>query len=68
MRPEERVHEPWLEHNLDHVRSDFNWLDEQVKGPWINGEKLTQAGGTTVVMYDFLRLFERCDITAESHL
>lgn len=58
MRPEEKVHRPWLEHNLGQIRSGVDWLNEHIKGPWLAGERLTQADVTTVAMYDFLKLFD----------
>lgn len=58
MRPAETVHRPWLEHNLGQVHTALAWLDRQLAGPWLTGDTITQADVTTVVMYDFLRLFE----------
>lgn len=66
MRPEDKRHEPWLDHNLGQMRSGLKWLDKQVRGAWMTGDTLTQADVTAVVMYDFLRLFEASGVTADS--
>jgi glutathione S-transferase len=58
MRPQDKVHEPWLEHNRSQVRSGIEWLSRHVAGPWFAGEHLTQADVTVVVMYDFVRLVD----------
>jgi glutathione S-transferase len=57
-RPSEKVHQPWIEHNRGQVHSGLEWLNSQVKGPWMTGERLTQADVTTVVTCDFLRAFD----------
>ncbi len=66
MRPADTRHQPWLEHNLGQVHSGLAWLDRQVEGPWMTGEALTQADVTTVVLYDFLRLFEESGVSADT--
>lgn len=51
MRPEEKIHQPWLDHNLGQVRSGLEWLDAQARD-W--GGAMGQAQITAVVAYDFL--------------
>ena len=58
MRPEDKIHPPWLEHNRGQIRSGLEWLDRQVQGPWLTGERLTQADVSTAVMGVFLRLID----------
>lgn len=58
MRPEEKVHKPWLEHNQGQVGSGLDWLEHNVSGPWLTGERLTQADVTLVAACDFLTVFD----------
>ena len=58
MRPEDKIHPPWLEHNRGQIGSGLNWLETQVKGPWLTGENLSQADVSTAVMGVFLRLID----------
>lgn len=56
MRPPEKQHAPWAEHNLAQARSGLAWLESVASASWLAGDRLTQADVTTVVMYDFTRL------------
>ena len=56
MRPAEKVHAPWLEHNEAQARSGLAWLDACVRGDWLALDRMTQADVTTVAMFDFARL------------
>lgn len=58
MRPEDKIHTPWLEHNRGQIESGLNWLETQVKGSWLTGESLSQADVSTAVMGAFLRLID----------
>ena len=58
MRPEDKIHRPWIEHNWSQAVSGLEWLNRQITGPWLTGERLTQADVTTVVACDFLRLVD----------
>lgn len=56
MRPPEKLHVPWAEHNLAQARSGLAWLESVAGDGWMVGDRLTQADITTVVMMDFTRL------------
>lgn len=56
MRPPEKIHAPWIEHNESQARGGLRWLDALALSPWLAGEALTQADVTTVVMHDFTRI------------
>jgi len=56
MRPAEKLHRPWIEHNESQARSALEWLAALPQSPWLGGGKLTQADITTVVMDDFTRI------------
>lgn len=53
MHPEEKVHEPWIDHNLDQTALGLEWLDQIGQTPWMAGERLTQADITTTVVAQF---------------
>lgn len=53
MHPEEKVHEPWIDHNLSQTALGLSWLDEVQQSPWMAGERLTQADITTTVVAQF---------------
>ena len=56
MRPAEKYHLPWIEHNESQARSALEWLAALPQSPWLAGDRLTQADITTVVMLDFTRI------------
>jgi len=56
MRPAEKFHRPWIEHNESQARSGREWLAALPQSPWLAGGTLTQADVTMVVMYDFTRI------------
>jgi glutathione S-transferase len=58
VRPEEKVHEPWIEHNERQVIGVFSALDDEVKDiddeAWIAGTAgITQADITTSIAFTF---------------
>ena len=60
-RPEEKVHEPWIEHNDNQVVSGFQFLDRLAglagEGGWIASTPvMTQADITSAVAYSFAAL------------
>lgn len=70
MRPEEKVHEPWIEHNLGQARSGLEWLDRTLaargdKGS--GGGALTQAEIAAVVTHDFLGVIRPELVSPGSH-
>lgn len=54
-RPEEIRHAPWVDMISDQARDGFAWLDRECAGPYLDGERMTQADVTTVSAYDFVR-------------
>jgi glutathione S-transferase len=59
LRPEHKIHQPWIEHNQGQIRSALGWLERQAKIPWMTGRQLTQADISVTVMGDFLRLIDK---------
>lgn len=53
MRPEEKIHQPWVDHNLGQVLSGLDWLDDLFVDASHNVQ-ISQAVITSVVAYDFL--------------
>ncbi len=53
-RPEEKIHQPWVEHCEGQTKGGFEALDGVAKMPWITGERMTQADVTAVVAWEFL--------------
>ena len=58
VRPAEKVHSPWIEHNEKQVLGGFEYLDKMASevssDGWLAGTmKITQADVTTVVAYTF---------------
>jgi glutathione S-transferase len=56
MRPETKIHGPWLQHNEGQAQSGLAWLAGLQQRPFLAGGSLTQADISTVVMYDFTRI------------
>jgi glutathione S-transferase len=54
-RPEEIRHAPWVEMCAGQARDGFRWLDAQLVGDHLAGERMTQADVTTVAAYEFVR-------------
>jgi glutathione S-transferase len=55
MRPAEKIHQPWLDHNAAQMQNGLQWLDEAVDSSWAFGfEPITQALVSTVVVFDFM--------------
>ena len=55
MRPEDKIHQPWVDHNLGQVRSGLAWLDAHFSHR-PEGDDLPQTVISTVVMHDFLEI------------
>ena len=53
MPPEEKVHDPWIDHNLSQTELGLDWLDQIGQTPWMAGERLTQADITTTIVAQF---------------
>ena len=56
MRPSDKIHEPWVDHNRSQILSALEWLESQVQGPWMLGENMTQADISVAVLCEFLPL------------
>lgn len=53
--PEEKWHQPWMDQLLEQSKAGFEALEEAYAGPWLGGEKMTQADVSTVAFLDFAR-------------
>ena len=53
-RPEEKIHQPWIEHCEGQTKAGLEAIDRMAKMPWIAGERMTQADVTAVVAWEFL--------------
>ncbi len=51
MRPEDKIHQPWIDHNIGQVMSGLEWLNAQFVAP---PETASQTVISSVVAYDFL--------------
>jgi glutathione S-transferase len=58
MRPPQKVHAPWLEHNRAQARAGLAWLEARAGGEWLALGRLTQADVTAVAMLDFTRIVD----------
>ncbi len=55
-RPEEKIHQPWIEQCEGQSKGGFEALDRMAEMPWIAGERKTQADITAVVAWEFLNI------------
>ncbi|WP_104017741.1 glutathione S-transferase family protein [Roseovarius nitratireducens] len=53
MRPKEKVHQPWIDHNIGQVMSGLGWLEERFADTALPPE-MSQPVISTVVAHDFL--------------
>ncbi len=53
MRPTDRIHQPWFDHNVSQVHSGLDWLEAHTIKLCGEGQ-LTQAAITAIVAFDFL--------------
>ncbi len=53
-RPEDRIHMPAVDGNLEQIRAAFGVLDEAAEGGgWLVGGRMTQADITAVICFEF---------------
>jgi len=52
MHPAEKVHQPWIDHNLSQTREALAWLETRPQSPWLESDRLTQADITTAIVVD----------------
>ncbi len=55
-RPPEKYHQPWIDRCRGQVTSGLAALDDVEPGPWLTGDRLTQADVTAGVAGFFIRL------------
>ena len=55
-RPQDKWHAPWVDMIAGQARDGFRWLDAQLKGPFLAGEKMTQADVTAAIAYEFVQM------------
>lgn len=53
MHPPEKVHQPWIDHNLSQTREALTWLESLPQTPWLESARMTQADITTAVVIQF---------------
>ena len=53
-RPADMVYRPWVDRMYAQTRDGMQAIDRQAKGPWLTGEKLTQADVSVVCFWDFI--------------
>ena len=54
-RPEDRRHPPYVDNCARQTTDGFQYLEQQVKGPWMWGDKLTQLDVSTTAYWEFMR-------------
>ncbi|MEC8163175.1 MAG: glutathione S-transferase family protein [Pseudomonadota bacterium] len=55
-RPPEMVYRPWVDRMYEQTKEGVEALDGMVKGPWMIGDKLTQADVSMVCFWDFIAM------------
>lgn len=53
-RPPEMVYRPWVDRMYEQTKEGVEALDGMAKGPWMTGDKLTQADVSMVCFWDFI--------------
>ncbi len=53
-RPPEMVYRPWVDRMYEQTKEGVEALDGMAKGPWMTGNKLTQADVSMVCFWDFI--------------
>ena len=54
-RPKERIHEPYFAEYRRQALDGFRWLDGKAAGPWMTGERMTQADVMVACAWSFMR-------------
>lgn len=52
-RPKEKWHQPWLEACETQIRDGFEWINNEMNGSWLVGNRMTQADLSLAVFWDF---------------
>ena len=53
MHPAEKVHQPWIDHNLSQTREGLKWIDSLQPSHWLMDARMTQADITTTIVARF---------------
>jgi glutathione S-transferase len=52
-RPKEKWHQPWIETCETQIRDGFKWINSELNGNWLVGNRMTQADISLAVFWDF---------------
>ena len=53
-RPADKIYRPWVDRMYEQTKDGLEAIESMVKGPWIMGEKITQADVSLVCFWDFI--------------
>ena len=53
-RPTDKIYRPWVDKMYEQTKDGLEAIESMVKGPWIMGNKITQADVSLVCFLDFI--------------
>ena len=53
-RPADKIYRPWVDKMYEQTKDGLEAIESMVKGPWIMGNKITQADVSLVCFLDFI--------------
>ena len=53
-RPADKIYRPWVDKMYEQTKDGLEAIESMVKGPWIMGNKITQADVSLVCFFDFI--------------
>ena len=53
-RPPDKIYRPWVDKMYEQTKDGLEVVESMVKGPWIMGNKITQADVSLVCFFDFI--------------
>ena len=53
-RPADKIYRPWVDKMYEQTKDGIEAVESMVKGPWIMGNKITQADVSLVCFFDFI--------------
>jgi glutathione S-transferase len=53
-RPADKIYRPWVDKMYEQTKDGIEVVESMVKGPWIMGNKITQADVSLVCFFDFI--------------
>ena len=53
-RPPDKIYRPWVDTMYEQTKDGLEVVERMVKGPWIMGNKITQADVSLVCFFDFI--------------